>query len=103
MRHAGGYSYDEDYDLDKCVICGRKMPNEDEPTCSLICEEEREEREEREKRKKEKMNTNSKVNEKDKQIKEVLTFLRSHGYTTPDSLDELKLLINANSEEEKQI
>ncbi|MBX9158636.1 hypothetical protein [Bacillus cereus] len=47
MRHAGGYSYDEDYDLDKCVVCGVKMPNENEPTCSLECEEKREEQEDR--------------------------------------------------------
>lgn len=42
MKTPSGYSYNEDHDLDKCVICGIKMPNTDEPTCSVECEEERE-------------------------------------------------------------
>lgn len=41
MKTPNGYSYNEEHDLDKCVICGIKMPNTDEPTCSLECEEER--------------------------------------------------------------
>lgn len=42
MKYADTYSYNEDYDLDKCIVCGKKMPNLNEPTCSLECEIKRE-------------------------------------------------------------
>lgn len=98
MRHAGGYSYDEDYDLDKCVICGAKMSNEDEPTCSLECEEKREEIKKRNK-------TNDVPTtkmEKEKRIKEILTFLRNQGYTSLDLVDELESLIADKMQEDKR-
>jgi hypothetical protein len=45
MKTPSGYKYNEDYDLDKCAVCGNKMPNLNEPTCSLECELVREENE----------------------------------------------------------
>ncbi|MGF7535672.1 hypothetical protein AAGG74_18625 [Bacillus mexicanus] len=70
------------------------MPNEDEPTCSLLCEIERQEREERE------TNTinNSKIDEGNIRIKEIINFLRDQGYTSLDLLDELESLIAAKTQ-----
>lgn len=93
MRDARGYTYDEDYDLDKCVVCGVKMPNENEPTCSLECEEEREARERREK---ERTSKEAAAKEKENRIKEICTLLRNEENTS--LLDELESLLQNKTE-----
>lgn len=47
MKTPSGFKYNDDHDLDKCIICGIQMTDTTEPTCSIECEEEREKSEER--------------------------------------------------------